>query len=506
MIPRLFGRERSPFDHKLDTRLLTLGRSDSFTTRDAAEGVLILGGVGSGKTSGSGNSLRKAYLNAGFGGLVLCAKPDEADSWREALKKAGRSGDAVIIDRSGEERFNILDYAAATIAADGFDQNLVVLMERFSEAAKVASGEFSGSDGNKFFSDAASKWLSHAFPLVRVATGNVSLENVYKMILSAPKSPQELSDPEWQKNSLCNAILFAAADKAKNAQDAKGQSEAERVFDEHADFWLTEYPSLASKTRSSIEATVTNIIYPFLAGKLRELFCTDTTVVPDMARQGKIIILDLPALTYGPTGAVAQSIFKYLFGLAVQRQKLSRKARPVFLWMDEVQYFLSASDAELLSTARSAKTCIVAITQDLPTFYAQIGSQQKAVADSIISKFGTKCFHSNTSEETNQAAADLVGKIDIEQRTSTRGGGLNSGGSVNVGGEGSGQGGGSGRNRSDSTSISTRYDYALPPHYFSSELRTGAKKNRYKVDAILVRSGANYKHTGKHWMKATFQQ
>ena len=65
---------------------------DDFTIRQACEGISIMGGIGSGKTSGSGAQFARAYLRAGFGGLVLCAKNDEAELWREYAKATGREG------------------------------------------------------------------------------------------------------------------------------------------------------------------------------------------------------------------------------------------------------------------------------------------------------------------------------------------------------------------------------------------------------------------------------
>jgi hypothetical protein len=52
--------------------------ADVWTLGDAFQGVLIMGENGSGKTSGSGGLLARKYLKAGFGGLVLCFKTDEA--------------------------------------------------------------------------------------------------------------------------------------------------------------------------------------------------------------------------------------------------------------------------------------------------------------------------------------------------------------------------------------------------------------------------------------------
>jgi len=59
----------------LDSPLLALSQRDRFTLRHACDGVHIFGGIGSGKTSGSGKALAGTYLRAGMGRLVLCAKP-----------------------------------------------------------------------------------------------------------------------------------------------------------------------------------------------------------------------------------------------------------------------------------------------------------------------------------------------------------------------------------------------------------------------------------------------
>ena len=61
----------------LDLPLINWPMGYPFTVRDACEGVLILGGLGSGKTSGSGALLAKKYLTNNFGGIVLTAKEDE---------------------------------------------------------------------------------------------------------------------------------------------------------------------------------------------------------------------------------------------------------------------------------------------------------------------------------------------------------------------------------------------------------------------------------------------
>jgi len=83
--------------YDLDIPLIELSGSDSvagvWSVRNAVEGVQIFGGIGSGKTSGSGRMLALKYLAAGFGGLVLTVKPDEKDVWVDYCAKTGRTKD-----------------------------------------------------------------------------------------------------------------------------------------------------------------------------------------------------------------------------------------------------------------------------------------------------------------------------------------------------------------------------------------------------------------------------
>ena len=104
----------------LDLRLVQFSRyaEDHWTLADACQGVLILGENGSGKTSASGRLFARKYLQAGFGGLVLCFKTDEADLWRSYLKRAGREGDGRFFGVDAAHRFNFLDWEAKTSGVD----------------------------------------------------------------------------------------------------------------------------------------------------------------------------------------------------------------------------------------------------------------------------------------------------------------------------------------------------------------------------------------------------
>jgi hypothetical protein len=501
-------RHPVPFHGSLDTPLLAFG-NEYWCIRDACEGVAVFGAPGSGKTSASLAALLRAYQAAGMGGIVCCAKVDAIDDLKRAGKATGRTRDQLFIDATdASERFNIFDYASRYLGGEGFEQNLVELAGRMVEATRQAGGTGGGGDGeNRYFTDGALKALSHAFPLLLAAYGTLRMTEVYRFLVSTPQTAAEALSQDWKQSSFCYETLARLADM-NNQAVAAGTLNARlaRVIDEHGDYFVDEWAKLDNRPRTSILSTLTNMIYPFLSGKLHDLFCTTTTLTPQAARQGKIIVLNLPTLIYGASGAVAQILFKYLFGLAMQSERVDDETRPVFCIADEAQWFLNSADADLLATARSAKICVVYATQDLPTYYAKLGANSHDVAESILSKFGTRIFHANTSIQTNQAAADLIGKIQHYHLNETRGTGSQSG----SGGQRHDQSGGFHRNHGANTnsgqSTSGYMDYEIPPDYFATRLRTGSKANGYKVDAIVIRTARTWKKTGRHWTQAEFSQ
>src|SRR5580692_11443415 len=97
-------------DFSLDKVIYSFNGLEGFTIGQACEGVQIFGGIGSGKTSGSGEALARAFLTAGFGGLVLCAKKDVLEDWKRYTRETGRDNNILIFDTSGTFVFPFLQY------------------------------------------------------------------------------------------------------------------------------------------------------------------------------------------------------------------------------------------------------------------------------------------------------------------------------------------------------------------------------------------------------------
>lgn len=115
----------------LDRPLIELVSSQergAWNIRHALEGVQIFGGIGSGKTSGSGRMLALKYLAGGFGGLVLTVKPDEKQAWQDYCRLTGREQDLIILEPNGPHRFNFLQYESRQ-SQNAITENIVEVLK-----------------------------------------------------------------------------------------------------------------------------------------------------------------------------------------------------------------------------------------------------------------------------------------------------------------------------------------------------------------------------------------
>ncbi|HEY4942292.1 MAG TPA: TraM recognition domain-containing protein [Rhizomicrobium sp.] len=528
---------------------------DALRVRDLYEGVQIFGATGSGKSSGSAKEIALAMLSAGWGGLVLCAKPDEADRWEKYARATGRTAHIVRMTPQGPFNFNFVDYEIhRPDGGGGQTYNLVVLMELVMDALARTLGTSGNSESSPFWPLSKREKLTNVIEPLVAATGQFRLADAMRMVISAPKSREEAFSDAWKANSYCYHILRKAYDNPAGAPLPIHAHQAS------ADYWFGTFAGLDSRTRSNIVATLTSAISPFLRGILHDRFCTNTNVIPEMSQQGVVFLLDFPVKVWGALAVVAAHIFKYEWQRAMERRRVGPYTRPTFLFADECQFYLSEYDAEFQSTARSSCTATVYITQNLPTYYAQLpGRDPRATADSLLGNFQTKIYHANTDPTTNQHAADAIGKSIQRRRSgnwsssntaqssetnssnwgrqrgrstgeswgrnSSIGSSADNQGHFSVNGShGRNSGGQEGQNWSrsdgggysygDSVSLgqtagggwTEQVDYTVQPAEFAACLRKGGAADGGLVDGIIVQGGRRFAATKAHWLPCTFRQ
>jgi len=455
---------------RLSDSICTLG-GDPWTLNNACQGVQIFGATGSGKTSGTGKALAKAYLRKGFGGLVLTVKPEDPADWLQYVLETGRVGDLIVIDPTQPHRFNFMQYEAERSGAGGgLTENLVNLFNRVME---VTSGRQSG--GDPFWTNAARQLLRNTIDTLSLSGQPITLPNIKLLIDQAPRQREDLDASNTAHRELfwdCYSKLQAQLDQTLN--DPGSCPELQLCLS----YWETEFLDLGDRTRSSIVSTFTSVADPLLRSIFFQLFCTKTTVTPENSFEGKIILLNLPYKEFGEVGRLAQIIFKYLWQQAVERRPAGDEAQPVFLWADEAQYFVTSTDALFQQTARSRRACTVYLTQNLHNYLA---GHERAAVESLLANLNTKVFHANAHTDTNKWAADLIGMVEQDRQ------------STNFGQDNA------------SFSMTPQMQHLVPPIEFQF-LKRGGDENELIVEAYMFKGGIPFKSTGSTVAKIAFQQ
>jgi len=424
---------------------------------DAFQGTQIFGGTGSGKTTGSGAAIALAYLRAGLGGLVLTAKSDDLNLWREFASQTGRGQDIIeISDRNGAA-FNILDYE---YRQTGYTRNLVSMLL----AAVTTGGDPHQSvSSDPYWNDAMRELLMHATDLLVAATTardklaiqsrfpqhpEFRLAALNRLIRSAPESPKQLAAPSWRRTSFCWELL-TTADAGIGAGIFPDHQAAD--IDATIGYWTRDFPGLAAKTRSIVVSSLTSKLATLLRSPFRQMFFEGSIPQFDPGqtfraskgdRGGKIIVINTPVKELSEVGKMVQILYKTAWMRAADRRAILFSATsapsdrpvdntltcPAFLWADEAQYFITAEDLLFQQTARASRVATVYLTQNIDNYRATLGRQEHAVY-SLLGNLQTKIFHANGDTGTNRFAEEIFGKnwVNITAVTKSRGDSLQNG-------------------------------------------------------------------------------
>ena len=140
--------------------------------------------------------------------------------WEGWAKETNRSEDLVIINASGQWRFNPLSWEAERPEeGGGLNINIVAILSEIAGAIQSSSVKSEGGGGdNKFWEDALHHLLTNLVDLPIFAGLEVSLPLMRSIVNSAPQSREQLDDPSWLESSACAAILReAVARRVHNA-------------------------------------------------------------------------------------------------------------------------------------------------------------------------------------------------------------------------------------------------------------------------------------------------
>ena len=482
--------------------------TDVWTVDDAMKGTSIIGGTGSGKTTASGKTIAKQFLKEGWGGLVLCAKADEADLWRQYCRETGREDDLLVFGNNssyhpGTNRettiaFNPIQYERLRNAEGDVEiLNLTNMFMNIYRMGNRISGEGEHKE-ERFWDTALKRCISKVFELLTLSGQDLSYSNMTKLINSTNElngdslsnvimaSRDGMPSALNQSSHFCLFCLYTAY--TKHIAGDKAPAHIKYTFDDVADYFTEHLQSLGDKVKPAIIESFMGLAEPFLSGMLARHFAGQTNIFPEWTFQyKKIIVLDFPIKEYLDSGIIAQCVFKLSFQQAVERRNVSQHPTPVFLWCDEAQYFTNPYDQIFLTTARSSRTATVFLSQNLSNYYAAMGGEHSAPrVNSLMGNLSTKIFHANSDAVTNEYASTMIGQT-ISFISSS--GSSSSLFNLNFG---------------TSKGMSMSVMPQVQPKEFIT-LKTGGSNNGFEVGAVVLVTGKQWSD-GSNFLRTVFKQ
>ena len=469
--------------------LLTLASRTPWTLGDAFQGTQIFGSTGSAKTTASMAMILMAFLRAGMGGIFFTVKPTDTATYLRYCRKAGREHEVILFGPDHPARYNFI--GAELERQDrgaGHVENLVSL---FSTVLEITERNQSGGATEKevYWKRTNRQLLRNILELLMQAWGRITIPDIYRLAVSAPVSGEQVHSSTWQDASFCYQCLKAA--------DARCTAERYADLKLATDFFLIEWPNLSEKTRSIVLSTLTSMLDVLNRGIARELLSPKgTTVKPEMACDGKLILIDMPIKVYREVGLMTQIIWKYCFQIAMERRDVAANRRPVFMAIDESHLLITPEDQLFQTTARSSRVAVVYATQSISNYLEALGGDaSEAKVHSLLGNLQTQIFHQQTDLKTNEYAAELIGRTKQYFFNSSSSSGPVNWLDVMMGNSTGG---------SDTSGMSEAFEYEIQPREFTS-LRKGGPPD-WVADAIVVQGGRRFESTGRCWLPVTIPQ
>jgi type IV secretory pathway TraG/TraD family ATPase VirD4 len=355
----------------------------SLSVEDAAQNILVLGGIGSGKTTRAIHPLLIQLLDQDCGGLIFDIK---GDFQKAVIAFAADTQRPITPLGPGFESMNLLQGLTPEVAAS------------FLKSAFLMSGK---ANMDAFWVETATELCRNSLGMLQFMPDKYSLYGLYRYLFYADEREQ------------CDIALSDIAPTLSPKQA--------KQLEHYQQYYLHVFSKFDEKVKSGVFATLAQVLSPFHHPELIESFCTTSckNFLMESVLEGNIYLVNLPLSVWGVGAKVVYSLIKLRF-YNVMQQRTSREdwnqERSVFFMCDEFQEIVSAnrdglSDLNFWDKSRSSKTIGVISAQAVSSFYAAIGDHD--VAHALLQNFRQKiCFKTEDTATLNYFS-HLVDKVDV---------------------------------------------------------------------------------------------
>ena len=361
------------------------------------QNVLITGSIGTGKTSSTMYPMTRQILEyksfnkkEKIGGLILDVKGNYYKEVEKILENSGRKSDLIVIDLSGNTRYNPLDK---------IDLNPEVIANRLKNILLLFSPETTES----FWLDKTETLISECIKFIRIYNDSyVDFKELNKIINS-----KEYYD---EKINIVRELVY------------KGVLGEKEIYDlsTFIDFYNKEFLELDSRTSSIIKSELSRITSIFISNyHINKSFCPKKDEInfhgfDQVIEEGKVVVLNMNISEHRNLSKIIASYLKFDFQTAVlKRLSNNLDIRKTFFICDEYQEYVTESDVSFYSTSREAKCINIIATQSYSSIKNALASQNSS--DVIIQNLINKIWFRNDDNYTIESAIRQIGKEEIER-------------------------------------------------------------------------------------------
>jgi type IV secretory pathway TraG/TraD family ATPase VirD4 len=359
---------------------------------DLAQNVLVLGAIGSGKTTRAIHPLLLQLLEQQCGGLIFDIKGDFHQAVAQCAAITGRSYQIIGV---GQLTLNVLAGLTPEMAASFLKSTFLL----------------GGSPQESFWIDTATEFCRNVLGVLSFLPEHYNLASLYRYIFDA-----SFHNQQWLKVEAL-ADTLSARDK--------------QLLDSYQLYENSVLTSFDEKVLRSVKATLAQILSPFQHPDLIAAFCTQPEEDASQANleailEGNVFLVHLPLSQWGLGARIVYMLVKLRFFNIMQQRHTHtdwNQSRYAFFICDEYQEIISAnkdglSDLNFWDKSRSSKTLGIISAQSVSSFYAAIGHRD--VAQAVIQNFRQKlCFR---TEDHNTIALfnQLLGTVQVARITTSR--------------------------------------------------------------------------------------
>ncbi len=244
--------------------------------------------------------------------------------------------------------------------------------------------------------------IENAVVVGKHANGRVTTAAMQTFINSTASTQEEFGSPVFQASEHDQTL--------KTGYLAQKTAVEEFDYALAFEYFSSELPRMAYKTRTSLLSTVMNTLHRFNTGMNRVLFAGESTITPKVMDDGKWIFVNMPVGRCGEEGAFALGVWKFMAEWHVLRRDSRKPNNLCVIHADEFHNIINKFDTRYLGECRKFGGCMIACTQSKASFYANMaGDAAEAQVDALLNNFNYKIIHALGDIKTAEWASQLVG-------------------------------------------------------------------------------------------------